>query len=128
MLGADDGADAAAAAPVGDDLEPDGVHEPDEVVADLVGEGLVEDAALAEGLEVELEALELDADATVARRAGLEAEGDGAEVGVAGLRAQGGELLGDVLDDERGVGGGGEGVEEGGVGHGGSYGWPSGRG
>lgn len=110
--------DAAAAFPDGHDLEPLGLHEADEVVADLVGDGLVEDALVAEALVVHLEAFEFDAGAAGLGGFGLVAEQDIAEVGVTGFGADGGELLRDVLDHEGGVGGGGEGFEEFGVGHG----------
>src|SRR5689334_4354132 len=58
----DDGVDAAADHEVADDLHPlrvDGAHE---VVADPVRHGLVEGALVAEAPEVELEALQLDAE------------------------------------------------------------------
>jgi len=89
-----------------------------EVVADPAGDGLVEDALVAETLVVELEALEFDAGAAVLGRAGLEADGHHAEIGMPGLGAARGELVGDVFDDEGRVGRGGEDLEELGVGHG----------
>lgn len=88
-----------------------------EVVADFVGDGFVEDALGAEGLEVELEGLELDA-ALVSRLgsgSGDVSDGDRAEVGVSGFGAEGGELFGEVLDEEgviAGLVGRGEGFEE----------------
>src|SRR3954466_11521315 len=67
-----------------------GVHE---VVKNLVRHRLVEDAPVAEGLEVQLERLQLDAQPVrgVPKR-------DGPEVRVAGLRADAGELRADDLD------------------------------
>src|SRR5690606_2730310 len=79
---------------------------------------LVVDALVAETLVVELEALEFHARAAVPGRPGLVAEEHVAEVRVAGDGADGGELLRDVLDHERRVGGGRERFQEAGVGHG----------
>ena len=117
MVGADDRADAASAFPVGFDLEPDGVYGFYEVLADGVGDGFEEAALVAEGMVVELEAFELDALAAGVGGLGLVAEGDDAEVWVSCDRADGGELLGDVLDDEGGIGWGFEDFEEVGIWH-----------
>jgi hypothetical protein len=112
VVGGDDAANAASAAPVRLDPQPGRVHAGDEVIADGVGDGFVEDALVAETLEVHLQALELDADAAVAVRTRAEPHDDFAEVRVPGLGAEARELFGDVLDDERCIRGGRERFEE----------------
>ena len=54
--------DAAAGAEGGDDLHVARLRDRGQVVEDRVGDVLVEDAFVAEALQVELEALELDAE------------------------------------------------------------------
>ena len=107
----DDGVEAAARGPFGGEGHGAGFKGLDEVVEDAVGDVFVKDAALAKGLEVELVGFEFDAEFV-----GDVGEADGAEVGLAGHGADGGELRGDVLDFvvalEVGVG---ERFEEGGV-------------
>ena len=91
--GFDDGGDAAAGAEVADDFGPDGVAGFDDVVEDLVDDVFLEDAEVAVGEEVLLEGLELEAAV-----AGHVADGEAAEVGEAGLGADGGEL--GVVDED----------------------------
>jgi hypothetical protein len=93
MEGFDDGGDAAAGAEVADDFGPDGIAGFDYVVEDLVDDVLLEDAEVAVGEEVLLEALELEAGF-----AGHVANGEPAEVGEAGFGADGGEL--GVVDED----------------------------
>src|ERR1700761_4389979 len=85
--GGDDGGDAAAGAEVADDDGPDWVAGFDYVVEDLVDDVLLKDAQVAIGEEVLLEGLQFEA-----ALAGHVADGDAAEVGQAGLGADGGEL------------------------------------
>jgi hypothetical protein len=91
--GFDDGGDAAAGAEVADDFGPDGVAGFDDVVEDLIDDVFLEDAEVAVGEEVLLEGLELEAGF-----AGHVADGEAAEVGKAGLGADGGEL--GVVDED----------------------------
>lgn len=94
VFGNDGGAHSAARVPVGGDLHPAGTERVDELVEDPVRDGFVEDALLAERLEVELQALELDAQLL---RGVL--DGDRAEIRLAGHGAAAGEFRRDVRDD-----------------------------
>src|SRR5262245_4836691 len=87
ILGGHDRGDPAADREIADDGEAAWLERGDEVVEDLVGDVLVEDAAIAELDDVVLERLQLDA-----ARVGDVGDADLAEVGQAGLRAQRGEL------------------------------------
>jgi hypothetical protein len=91
--GFDDGGDASAGAEVADDLCPDGIAGFDDVVEDLVDDVLLKDAEVAVCEEILLEGLELEAGL-----AGHVADGEAAEVGQAGLGADGGEL--GVVDED----------------------------
>jgi hypothetical protein len=91
--GGDYGGDAAAGAEVAYDDGPDGIAGFNDVVEDLVDDVLLEDAEVAVGEEVLLEALELEA-----ALAGHVADGEAAEVGEAGLGADAGEL--GVVDED----------------------------
>ena len=93
MEGFDDGGDAAAGAEVADDFGPDGVAGFDDVVEDLVDDVLLKDAEVAVSEEILLEGLEFEAGL-----AGHVADGEAAEVGKAGLGADGGEL--GVVDED----------------------------
>ncbi len=107
--------ESAAGGPFGGEGHGAGFEEFGEGVEELVGEGFVEDALVAVGLEVELVGFEFDAEFI-----GDVREFDGAEVRVAGDGADRGEFRGDVEDGVVALGGGiGEGDEEGGgvVGH-----------
>ena len=111
VCGSDHAADAASAAPVGDDLQPGGVHGSREIIADTVGDGLVVNALVSEALQVDLEALELDTLSGLVPCPGLKSDGDRAEVRVPGDRADAGELLSDVFNHERQIAGRGEGFK-----------------
>src|SRR5262249_9373735 len=89
----DGGGDAAARGEGRDELAAERAAGGHEVVEQAVDEVLVEDALVAEALQVELERLQLDA--AVRRRVGV---GDGAEVRLAGLGANAGELGTDDFD------------------------------
>src|SRR6516165_10305227 len=93
VVAAHGGGDAAARREGADDAAPLRGARRDEVVEQAVDDGLVERPLRAVALEVELERLQLDA----GRRGGV-GEGDGAEVGLAGLGAEAGELGADDLD------------------------------
>src|SRR6202000_2283374 len=85
--GFDDGGDAAAGTEVADNFGPDGVASFDDVVKDLIDDVLLEDAEVTVGEEIFLEGFEFETGF-----AGHVADGDAAEVGEAGLGADGGEL------------------------------------
>src|ERR1700678_478742 len=89
----DDGGDAAAGAAVADDFYPDRIAGFDDVVENLVDDVLLEDAEVAIGEEILFEGLEFEAGL-----AGHVADGEAAEVGQAGLGADGGEL--GVVDED----------------------------
>ena len=76
-----------------DEREPTGREGGDHVIDDAVGHVLVEDPFVAERLQVQFEAFELDADAI-----GHVAEREGAEIGLAGLGTDRRELRADDLD------------------------------
>src|SRR4051812_5496253 len=90
----DTGADAAAGGEGGDELEAAGIQGGDEVVEDAVGDILVEDALVAEALEVHLQTFQLDA--LLLGRVG---ERERAEIGLARHRADRSELGADDFDD-----------------------------
>jgi len=92
--GGDDGADAASCGPAGFDAHPFGATGGHQVVQDLIGDVLVKNPLVAEGLEIELEALEFDAE-----RTGNVSNHHRAEIRLAGLGAEAGELGGLVLDE-----------------------------
>ena len=92
----DSTANTTATFPVGDDLDPSGLHAFDQIVPNLVRHRFVIDAFTAERLEVELQALQFDTDGI-----GLESDEDLAEIGVTGHRTDRCELLVEVLDQER---------------------------
>ena len=79
--------DAAARREVSDDDHPARREQRDQIVEDLVGDRLIEDAAIAEVVEVVLERLQLDTS-----RIGHVGDADFAEIGHSGLRADRGEL------------------------------------
>ena len=83
----DAGGDASAGGEGGGEGHLAGVGGFDEVVEDLVGEGFVEYAFVAVGLEVEFEGFEFEAFLV-----GAVLDGDGAEIGLAGLGTEAGEL------------------------------------
>lgn len=85
--------DSAAWAECGDDFHSFGREDRDEVVEDAIGDVLVEDALVAELLEIHFQAFEFDAAV-----GGRVAEGKDAEVGLARLGAERGELRGDDFD------------------------------
>lgn len=87
-------ADAAAGGEGGDELEATGLENGDEVVEDAVGDVLVEDALVAEALEVHLQALQLNA-----LLFGRVRECERAEIGLAGFGADRGEFGTDDFDD-----------------------------
>jgi hypothetical protein len=111
VCGTDYAADPASAAPVGDDLQPGGVHGRREIIADPVGDGLVVNALISEALQVDFEAFQLDTLAGLVPCFRLKSDGDGTEVGVPGYGADTGELFGDVFNHERQIAGRGEGFE-----------------
>jgi hypothetical protein len=85
--------DAASGAEGGFDFHEPRLDDGDQVVHDFIGDVLVEDSLVAEALQVDLQALELDAFFV-----GRVGDRDGAEVGLAGLRADRGELGRDDFD------------------------------
>ncbi len=91
--GGDDGGDASAGTEVAYDDGPDGVGGFDDVVEDLVDDVFLKDAKVAIGEEVLLKGLEFHA-----LLAGHVADGEAAEVGEAGLGADGGEF--GVVDED----------------------------
>ncbi len=99
VAGGDATSEATASAPFGHDLQPSGGHHCGEIISNLIGHSLIEDAFVAERLAVQLEALELDT-----CRTGLESERDRSEVRMPRLGADRCELLVDVLDEKGGVG------------------------
>ena len=112
MLRDDAGTDSTTPLPVGDDLHPNRRHGGGEVVSDLIGHSFVEDAFVSKRLEIHLETLQFDAD-----RGRFIAHGDRSEVRMTGLGTDRGELLVDMFDDERGLGGGIEEFKQLAVGH-----------
>ncbi len=91
--GFNDGGDASAGTEVSYDFGPDRVSGFDDIVEDLVDDVLLEDAEVAVGEEIFLEALELHAVFV-----GHVADGETAEVGEAGLGADTGELR--IVDED----------------------------
>ena len=89
----DGGGDAAARREGSDDATSLRGADGDEIVEQAVDDGLVEGADVAEALKVQLQRLQLHAGL-----AGHVAERDGAEVRLAGLGAQAGELRTDDFD------------------------------
>ncbi len=89
----DDGVESAAGGPFGGDGHGAGMEDGDEIIEDAIGDGLIKDALVAEGLEVELVGFKFDAELV-----GDVGELDGAEVGLAGDGADGGEFRRDVED------------------------------
>src|SRR3954453_15990753 len=87
ILGSDDGLDAAPHRKISDDLHAARMDRADEVVEDLVGDVLVENAAVAEFDQVILQRLELDA-----RRIGHVSNPDLPEIGQACFRTERCEL------------------------------------
>lgn len=94
MFRGDDAMDAAASGPGRLDFHPSRVGGADQVIEQPVGHVFVENPEVPEGLKIELEALELDA-----RLVGDVAYAYGAEVRLAGLGAQAGELMSEMLDE-----------------------------
>ena len=90
----DASADAAARREGGDEFHVAGLENGDEVVEDAVSDVFVEDALVPKALQVRLETLELDA--LLSGRVG---ERQRAEIGLAGLGADGRELGADDFDD-----------------------------
>ena len=93
IFGFDDGRDTSAGAEVAYYVSPDWVAGFDYVVEDLVDDVLLKDAQVAIGEEIFLEGLQFEA-----ALAGHVADGDAAEVGQAGLGADGGEL--GIVDED----------------------------
>src|SRR3954469_12323636 len=88
---ADDGLDAATDVEVADDFHPARVARPGQVIEDAIDGALVEDAVVAKAPEIQLEALELEADFTWDV-----GDVDGSEVGRAA--PQGAQLISIALD------------------------------
>lgn len=100
-FGADYALEAAATLPIGLNKHPGGIHQRGKIVPNAICDSLVEDALVAEGLEVKLQTLEFDTHASGSGRAGLKANSDRAKVRVAGFGADAGEFIADMLNDER---------------------------
>lgn len=88
-------ADAASALPVGDDFHVLGVHHLGEVITNLIGDRFIENTLIAEALQIQLQALEFDAQIL-----GDEANRHRAKVGMPGLGAGAGEFFSDVFDEK----------------------------
>ena len=93
MLHGNDGCDSAARRPFRSDRDPLRLDRFHEVVEQLVRHSFVEDAFVAESLEVELERFQFDAD-----RVGRVLVDDRAEVRLPRLRTDARELRADNLD------------------------------
>lgn len=96
MRGRNARANAATTAPIGCDLKPAWVHARHKVVANLVRHGLVENAFVSERVQVQLQALELDAGGI-----GFKCNRHRAKVGVPRFRTDRRELFSDVLNEKR---------------------------
>ena len=100
----DHGTDPASPLPVRLDLKPYRIDHLDQIGADRVRHGFEETPLVAEGVVIELEALEFDALATILGGFGLVSQSDDAEVWVPGDWAHTGKLLGDMLDHKGSIG------------------------
>lgn len=83
----DDGGDTTASLPMGFDGQLAGGGDSDEIVENAIGDILIEDAFVAEFLEIEFEAFELNA-----QTIGDVAEDECAEIGLTGFGADRSEL------------------------------------
>ena len=93
MAHPDHGVNIATRVEIGFQLHPERIAGCHEIVEDPIGDVLVEDSLVAEGLEIQFKALQLHAGLI-----GHVAEREGAEVWLAGLRAYRGELWTDMLN------------------------------
>ena len=91
--GRHDGGDSAAAFPIGNDGELAGLQGVADIIANLVGHGLEEDAGIAEGVKIQLERLQLDTGLF-----GHETNLNRGEIRVAGDRAHRREFVVRMLD------------------------------
>ena len=98
MRGRDPASDATAASPIRHHLKPSRGHRGNQIITNLVGHRLIEDAFIAKGLAVQLEALELDTDFI-----GLESNRHCAEIRVPCHWAHRRKLLIDVLNKKWGL-------------------------
>ena len=98
MLSNDGGFETTTALPHGHDLQPPGLHAFHHVISQPIGNSLVVNTFLSEGLAIHLEALELDT--TVSW---FIAEQNLTKIRVASLGTHTGEFLMEVFDDIRGI-------------------------